>query len=338
MNSTPIVAIDVGSGYVKVVTHTGSRFSFPAFVAVKPESMINEFGGDKREGVLEYKGRQWVTGQQASIDLSAHLEDTRRDDWAGSPGWVALLLRGLAEAGIRAGQVRLVVGLPQKTWAVPLRDQLIKLLVGRHYAKFEGVSLDIEILASDSMVLPQAFSGVSWVIDNDSQAREIALAGGMVAGIDPGTYTTGFVVFEGLNYSRTLSDGVHDVGIWQVARKLQTLLDEKKGYRASVDKVMTLIRNPTKQFIGGGMVDISDLLAQAVSMVTPALIDRLKASWSNPTAMDITLYGGGAALFLPDIQRHYPQARLIDVAGGDVSQFIPAMGMLSYFATRNNLV
>lgn len=338
MATNPIAAIDVGSGYTKVVLHDGKRLSFPSFVALRPDNLLNEFGGDSRDSVLEYKGQKWVTGQQASVSLSSDLEDTRTDDWAGSPGWIALLFRGLAEAGIRKGQVHLVVGVPQKNWTVPLRDHLINLLVGRHHAKFEGADVDIEILPGDSMVIPQAFAGVSWVIDNDDQAREIAMAGGMVAGIDPGTYTTGFVVFEGLNYSRTLSDGVHDVGIWQVARKLQTLLDERKGYRASVDKVMTMIRNPTKQFIGGGMVDISDLLAQAVSMVAPALIDRLKASWVNPKAMDITVYGGGASLFLPDIQKHYPQARLIELPGGDVSQFIPAMGMLSYFATRNGLV
>lgn len=338
-----VVAVDVGSGFVKTVTLSGEQRVDHSYVARRPASMSGEFSGQNLAGVVSYNGEVWMTGQAAESAFPRGLEDTQTDTWPGSDGWIVLLLRALYDTGIRRGEVSLVVGVPQKVWSPAMRDVLVDKLVGRHQARMDSLledNMDITVLAHDSMVLPQAYSGISWLVDNDDRASEMMGDGGIVAGIDPGTYTTGYVALENRRYLRELSGGVHDAGIWQVAQRLRNRLNDQYGWLPSANRALSIIRNPSKVFIAPDNRDLRPLLSEVIDEVTTPLIERLDTIWGKDApAMDILVYGGGSHLFLPSIKRVFPHARKPSLPSGVLTlpQFIPAVGMLMFFIKRNDL-
>lgn len=332
-----VASIDVGSGYIKGVTNTNARVLFPSYAGLEPEGFTREFGSSETRGVLVYQGRRWIVGEDAPLVLS-DLADTRTDKWAGDDAWVVLVLAALHKAGFRSGEVDLVVSVPQKLWSPELYDRLKRLLVGRRSISLDGVLMDINIPVRDSMIMPQAYSGLVWVMDNDDDARMSVEQGGALAGIDPGTYTTGYVVFEEGRYSRQFSGGLPDVGMWQIGQRVQARLDQKYGLRPPVDRVLTMIRNPSKVLIKREITDIRPILDEAVHETVRPLLDRLSSVWGDmASAMDIVVYGGGATLFLPKVKTMFPHARMIEGLPPSGEQFIPAVGMLSYFMTRNEI-
>ncbi len=341
-NDMQVIGVDVGSGFVKSATLDGRRFLSPSYVAPRPADLANDFAGQSHDGVVRYNGNEWLTGATAEASARHSLCNTRSDDWAGSDGWIVLLLRAIFDAGYTSGKVHLVVGVPQKSWTTALREDIVRKLVKRHTAHIDGQYLDIEVVPANSMVLPQAYGGLSWLIDHDERASEMSRDGVMIAGVDPGTYTTGFVTMRDNNYIRDLSGGAHNVGVWQVAEILRKIIDETHGWEPTPDQAMRAIRSPSKVFFKGENHDIHPLVGRAVAQVASGLTDRLSSAWGKSAAgMEILVYGGGADLFLPFIKAVFPQARMPIINSGETviyPQFVPVIGMLVFFATRNGLL
>lgn len=336
------VAVDIGSGYVKAaasVSRANRRVIFPSLVGAMAPQARAGFGGDEITGEVQVDGKTWLVGDAARLRLR-ELSDTRSDEWAGSPGWWALLYAAFARLGITRGEVNLVTGVPQRSWSPELRDSLVSRLAGRHRAVVDGQVIDIEIVRHErSMVLPQAFAGVSWLIDRDPALSRLVQAGtsGLVGGIDIGTYTSGYVVLDGMQYRPDLSGGIHGAGMGQLAQHLIRLLDQEYGYRPDLPKAMQHLLNPSKVFLGGEIKDIRPLVEAAASEVTRSLLGVLSSSWADVVAgMEIVVFGGGAEYLYPGIAERFPRARMAPAVGAD-SQFIPVLGMLAFFASRNDL-
>lgn len=337
-----VIAVDVGSGYLKAVFGgIGKKAK-----VVQMRSAVGEFtrekegsfSGQSARGVVGYAGKKWITGDEASSMLdSSELVSSQRDDWAGSPGWVALLLRAIYEAGYREGDVHLVTGVPQRNWSVNFSQMLTSILARSHTFDVDGQEVNINIIADQSMILPQAYGGMAYLINHDEDMREAAAAGAITTGIDVGTFTTGYVALEGMNYRENLSGGVHDVGTWQVARHLVRLLGDTYNYRPRLEKAMEHMYRPAKVFIGGEFVDITPLVRKAAQATVPPLIDVLRSRWQDVSnGMYLVMYGGGAADFYDSIKEAFPNVKLY--SGDDISlQIIPVMGMLEFFVERNGL-
>lgn len=333
-----VLAVDVGSGYTKVATINGESFSFPSNVATLPDSASDRFGWESFAGVVDYKGKKWITGDDAVTVAPRGLEKTRMDSWPGSEGWMALLVRAIHQAGYTSGGIKIVVGIPQAAWSPAFRDSLTVKLVGRHAGTVDGKPFDIEIVKSPAMVLPQAYSGLSHSLDYDVAAFEALKNGALVAGIDPGTYTTGMVVLKGSKVQGDLSGGIHGVGVWAVAQNVHRSLGKEFGYRPTVAEVMPIVREPSKFLIKQEIMDLTYLVTRAVKEVAPPLLDWIEATWdTRMSTMNVVVYGGGASIFLPEIKLVCPQAHRVHSTDKD-DQLSPVKGMLSYFATRNDLV
>ena len=343
MLTSQVLSIDVGSGFIKAVTIDGRRFIIPSRIARRPDEMDQAFSGQSNKGVIRLQGgSQWIFGDEAVATLPSQLVDTRSDGWAGSPAWLALVLAAIARAGFTSGEVRVVLGVPQKVWSPSLRDSIIRALVRRHSYQVDGNIVDIEIVKERSMVMPQAYGGLSLLTDHDHSLSVAAEAGAEIAGIDIGTYTTGFVVFQGGRFNQELSGGAHNVGIWQIAGILANLLDDLHVWRPTLDQAMRAIMTPNKVFFLGKINDITDVVSRAAEPVAKELTARLQATWGKQASgMEIVVFGGGASLLLPFIQQVYPQARIGNPVIDDEPippQFAPAMGLLGFFITANHLV
>ncbi len=341
---SPILAVDVGSGYVKALSHMRDiqrRISFQSLVAPIDPEVLRNFGGDAIP-VVEYKDRLWVTGSHLTRIMSAdRAQSTLSMDWAGSDGWMVLMLRAIFDLGIRTGDVNLITGVPQRAYAERSKE-LHDLVVGEHHAIIEGHPIDIRVLDNRPVVMPQAAAGLYCWADIDP-----SVAKGLVGGIDPGTLTTGYAVLENGQPKIDASSGV-DVGMHSVAAILARMVMDKYEMPITNADALILLNNPNF-YVMGNVVDVSDLIKKAAREAAQPAITRIKTHWQyGGRNMRIGIYGGGAKLFYPAFKEAFPHLEYVGQLGEDAGEndkpasvrhasdtrFAPCLGMLGFLSAR----
>ncbi len=337
--ASTVVAIDIGSGYVKAATHLSDvkkRLAFSSVVGEMPDGFRGSFGTEDVPTV-EYAGKTWITGHWAAENIRQHkVADTLNLAWAGSVGWMVLMFRALADLGVRSGSVSLVTGVPQAAY----RDragEIMDALVGEQRAVVDGKSLKINIEKAPAMVLPQAAAGIYYWMRSDEGVRQAVENGVLLGGVDFGTYTTGCAVLEGGRPVVDLSFGM-DIGMSNVADALVLALHQQYGLSIDQKTAMDFIARRHKVFIDGEMQDISPQIRQIITETSAPLMAMLRARWGKlAPRMMIGIYGGGAQDFAAPVQEVFPKARLVGHEEGE-SRFYPVLGMLGYFAARNKML
>lgn len=337
-SSDQIVAVDIGSGYVKAVAGVSAdskRISFPSVVGILPSELLGSFGFDDSQ-IIEYGGRSWITGQWAAENLRPYqLTNTLNHDWAGSDGWKVLLFRALAELGIYEGDVHLAIGLPQSSFRERSRQIMVELL-GDHRAVVHGKPMNIRIVRNEGMVMPQAAAGLYAWSNRDLEIKKLVLQETMLAGVDVGTYTTGYAIMQGVRPMLEKSGG-SNIGMSQVAATVSSMLHTQYGGSLDTVAAMRAVEKRNKIFLAGEIRDISDIVAEAVKQVVHPLITMLYAKWGQDAAyMKIGVYGGGARDFFPYIQEIFPNAQLVEYHDIGGSRFLPVLGMFTHLCFKNN--
>jgi hypothetical protein len=333
-----VASIDVGSGYTKAVSHLKTetaRVSFPSLVCEAPENIFSEFVGESIK-TIHYKGKIWLTGQDV-LNYGTEPENTLTDAWAGTDGWMVLMLRALHELDIHHGQVHLVTGVPQAVF----RDragEIRKMLSGEHKAVVHDVPVAVEIMEARHMVLPQAASGLYYWVAHNKDLQETMTHGGMIAGVDVGTFTTGYAVLEGAAPVPAISGGA-EIGMSLVAEKLAQKLYHAYGLYPDAQKAMKHLERRQKVFINGALEDISRLVSESVQEVVKPFLGDLRSVWRGRSgSMAIGVYGGGGEDFYPAIQREFPHAQKVSIQESGGSRFLPSLGMMVFFANANGLI
>lgn len=335
---SPVVSVDVGSGYVKAASHLESpqsRVSFRSLVSEVPADFYKNFHGEEVK-TIEYRGKTWLTGIDAA-QFGRSPCNTLTDSWAGSEGWMVLLLRALWELGITQGDVHLVTGVPQAVY----RDRAAEIrsfLLGRHNAKVYGFPVSITILPSKAMILPQAAGGLYYWVSVDPALQEVAQHNGLIAGVDVGTYTTGYAVLEGRSALTDLSGGA-EIGMSNVALVLSKKIYKKYRVQPDRERAMRYLEERKKVFFNGELHDLSDLVQESVSEVVSPFLAELQATWGSRAGnMAIGVYGGGSEDFYPLIREVFPHAKRVEAEDIGGARFLPALGMLVFFAGANGLL
>ena len=333
-----VVSVDVGSGYVKAASHlenADARASFRSLVAEMPADFHRNFHGEEVK-TIEYRGKSWLTGEDAAR-FGVRLADTLTDAWAGSEGWLVLLLKALWELGITQGEVHLVTGVPQAVY----RDRAVDIrssLVGKHNATIYGFPVSVTIVPARAMVLPQAAGGLYYWVAAEPSLQEVAEHNGLIAGVDVGTYTTGYAVLEGRSALSSLSGGA-EIGMSNVALALSKKIYKKFRVQPDQERAMRYLEERKKVFFNGALHDISDLVQESVSEVVSPFLLELRSTWGSRAGnMAIGVYGGGSEDFLPMIQETFPHAQRVRAEDVGGARFLPALGMLVFFAGANHLL
>ncbi len=335
----PMVAsIDVGSGYVKAVSHLNNadcRISFPSLVCEARDDLHLQFVGDPVK-IIVYKGKQWLTGQDV-LNHGTEPANTLTDEWSGTDGWMVLLMRALHELGIDNGQVHLVTGVPQAVFRDRAND-IRQMLVGKHKAVVHGVPVSVEIVEARHMVLPQAASGLYYWIAHNPELKEVMTHGGLIAGVDVGTFTTGYAVLEGSAPVPAISGGA-SIGMSLVAEKLAQKLYHAYGLYPDAQMAMRHLERRNKVFIKGQLEDISTYVTESVQEVVKPFLGDLRSVWRGRSgSMAIGVFGGGGSDFYPAIQKEFPHAQEVSIKDAGGSRFLPALGMMVFFANANGLI
>jgi hypothetical protein len=338
----PLFAVDVGSGYVKAVrrTRTGvDRIRTPSLVAKVPPDALRDFGGQTRPSAMLYKDTLYLCGDDVRRVLPPSAsENTLSLEWAGSDGWMVLLLRALWDLGVRGGRINLVTGVPQRAYKRHAK-MIAERLVGKHTLQVGEHVMEVEIARLAPMVLPQAAGGMyHWM------SRDPSLADVPCGGIDIGTYTTGYTKFDQGQPVMHESSG-SEIGMSRVAHQLVFEVEEEfPGFRMPFDDAMrVLARADHAKFIRGEMRDLTPAVERAVRFVAPALVRDIQSVWvRGADDMRVGLFGGGAPLFYKELRKTFNLEPVGFRVEGDTlvpdpdteSQFAPVLGMLSFKAAR----
>jgi plasmid segregation protein ParM len=227
MSSVVTVAVDVGSGFTKVLAQ-GASAEFPSLSGPPlPEvfSLTREPGA-----YVSFGGKEFCVGERAlSAVRPSDIVDSRTDTWFRTDGYLALLYAGLGRVlppGY-SGRVALATGLPIGFFR-DAKEALLERLVGEHRFAAGGAAFKVVVRKPDCWILPQALG---------LYMRHLELAPEAHAGrcgfIDVGTFTSGFLQTERFALLQ-YATGSARIGVGDVKAGLAEYLE--RTYRMTVTR------------------------------------------------------------------------------------------------------
>lgn len=302
---TPIIAMDVGSGFTKYlrVPESGATEAMQKGIvsfktAVGPARDIAIQPGHKPL-IVEFGDHRFFVGQTAEIALNpSECSNTLSPTWAYDDGHKALIYyviaRVLDEGKINADttdpvHLRLVTGLPQAYYDTGAQ-KVIDMLRGAQRFVFKGKKYHIFI---DSVaVVPQAMGAYYTATETFLNENEISERIGV---IDIGTFTSDFCLSEDIQYKAWESGGA-DVGVSQLVAYLGKLLETKQGTTYSEASIRRALQSKTV-LSSSERINISDTVDEAINYIGSQLIKALPATW-DLDAMHLIIAGGGAESYI----------------------------------------
>ncbi len=287
------VSVDVGSGFTKY-TNGKTEGAYPSLVCLMPT--VRLFGAENAETV-EMENVLYVVGDDArAFGIADSKANTLRDDWAGSPPWMALLYAALVRLGV-GSTIDLVVGLPLALFDNK-KDALVHSLQRRHHFKVRGKNYEIDI---NPTVVPQAVGALFYKAWKDPRLLDDTFGV-----IDPGTYTTGYALLDHHRLIRNKSDGCA-IGVSQVGAAVVQYIQVACGFTPDTANLHHILKNRSVRR-RGEEIDVGDAIDTAVLTVAKPMLDRIHQLWSGGNEHLIFIAGGGAHVFLKAIQTILPHA------------------------------
>lgn len=315
-----IVGVDIGYGYTKAVGEA-TQVVFPSVVGkaerIRYENDLHgQLGSGDESGIalITEEGDRFV-GELALLQSRVQwtlLDRSRVED----PSARLLFLAALSElAGADKGtsHFRVVTGLPVKWYAD--RAKVVEQWQGKHIVqRVNGHSLVQRFSVDDVLVVPQPFGSLfNTILGAEGQIVDESLARGRLGVIDVGTYTTDYVLVDGLRYiergSESISTGMSK-GYQLVGR---SLLDTF-GLDLRMHEVDRAVRQG-KVMIFGEERSIDWLADPVFDVLAQEILAQAGTLWGDGRDLRAILVTGGGAIALGErICERYAHARILDDA------------------------
>ena len=303
------LAVDIGYGYTKGVGPDGLRFSFPSVIGNAEEIAFNsDLLATKAGPTVHYGGRRFFYGEQALLQSrmrTAIFDRSRTRDEAYRLLFVAALAE-LARHQPDGGALNVVTGLPVAFFRD--RDDVVISLEGEYRLQLDArVTFDVEQV----YVVPQPFGSLFYeLLNEDGVISNTDVEEGRVAVVDVGTFTTDFIVSDGLRYVQRFSGSI-PVGWSEVLNNVQRELSDRYRLDLTLHEVDQAVRQGQTR-VKGQAVSLQPMLAPAVREFESALVAKARDLWGEGVTLDAILVTGGAAQHMAAaLQAVYPQARLV---------------------------
>ena len=323
-----IVGVDIGYGYTKVVAEE-RQITFPSVVGkaerIRYEndlSLASRTEGGPQMAFITEEGDHFV-GELALLQSRVQwtlLDRSRVED----PSARLLFLAALSQLadGMRGTQTfRVVTGLPVKWYGD--RGKVVDQWVGKHVLRSVNGRHSVHRLAiSDLCVVPQPFGSLFDVLlDSSGQIVEPDLARGRLGVIDVGTYTTDYVLVDGLRYVERGSGTI--LTAMSTAHELigRSLLDSY-GLDLRMHEVDRAVRRGAVTVFGKEQ-RIDWLIEPILDAVSVEILAHAGTLWGDGRDLEAILVTGGGAMILGErVRDRYGHARLVpDAALANVSGF-----------------
>jgi len=304
-----IVGIDVGYGYTKVLG-TG-RFTFPSVIgkATPISYRDNDLSTAERDSThgrtYTYRGMKWWVGTFAMLQARDQLTSLARERT--DTRLLEILYLAALDLVNALGDVYVVTGLPVRWYAD--KEQIVKLFVGSKAVQVNGIWHKANV--RDGIVMPQPYGTLfREVLDRAGVIRDERLARGRVGIIDVGTYTTDFVLADGMRFIQKGSDSIEDAMASVYETTARGILDGH-GLELSLHEVDRASRSGHFR-VYGRTHEIEPYLSPALEQVWTAIEARAVQLWASGKDLDtILVTGGGGYWFAGRIVDKYPHARQV---------------------------
>ncbi|MDY7080132.1 MAG: ParM/StbA family protein [Chloroflexota bacterium] len=309
---TMILSIDIGYGYTKGVGPDGMHFSFPSVIGTAEDirfatDLIR--GGEERP--VKYGDWRFFYGEQAVLQSriqSAIFDRSRVHDSTYKMLFVAALVE-MTKRLSDARRVNVTTGLPVDFFAD--QPDVIQSFEGTYRITTEQ---QIEITVESVVVTPQPFGSLfRELLNENGKIVSSDVEKGRVGIIDVGTYTTDYVVSDGLRYVQRLSGSIR-IGWSKVISQVQQALGDMYMLELTPHEVDRAVQE-RKVRVRGESISLEPFIEPAITDIMTAIIARARDLWGAGTSLDTILVSGGGGPHLYDtIHDVYPHALLLDNA------------------------
>ena len=302
-----ILSVDVGYGYVKAVSPTGHRVSWPTTIRRRPAAAGYAALGEA-DG---HRVRVLRPGETAQVEYQ--VGEAGRRAWAADAadraGYDVQVLAAARLLG--AGDVDLLLGLPLALWTQPpQRKALREALEGLDARVGVDRNPDAEVALRSVRVLPQGAGAFQWALRQDH-----TLAHRPVGLIDVGYRTTDYLVMRrgdaGLMPDESAC-GSADVGAGQVYERVRTALTDEFGVLIPEGAVEDAIAHYAGQmFLQGREVDAAVRVRDAMGVLAAEVTEEIRRAWGDrlPLLGAVLLSGGGGDAVAPFLSDLHPLIR-----------------------------
>jgi plasmid segregation protein ParM len=322
-----IVGLDIGYGYTKAMG--GDRqVVFPSVVGkaerIRYQNELQSALGVPGEvgiALNTEEGDRFV-GELALLQSRVRwtlLDRSRVED----PSARLLFLAALcdwADQGVREFQV--VTGLPVKWYAD--RDKLVGQLSGRHFVERENGHRAVHrISVRDVLVVPQPFGSLfDAILDDEGQIVDEALARGRLGVIDIGTFTTDYVLVDGLRYVERGSGSIA-TGMSKAYELIGRSLLDSFELDLGMHQVDQAVRRGSINIFGEKR-EIDWIAEPVFDAIAAEILAQAGSLWGDGRDLDAVLVTGGGAIVLGErVREHYRHATILeDAAMANVKGFL----------------
>ncbi len=318
------VAVDLGFGYVKVVSENGKKAHFPSLITKKTTNTLGGLIGSEDDYVIEYQDR---TSEKSNFyyvgDSAINNCGTRRWENKGVFNMEDMKIFIATAVSLVSNQetaenIQLVIGLPM-SYFNQSKDELIKVLSELNaHIKVAGINKGMNISFSDVYCFPQgAGAYYSGVLNEDGTTKNANILSESVGLIDIGFRTVDFLVMQKgrkkVTYVDNLSGSLEEEGMNKIYQLIDKMVSNQEGIdfgALEIEKALTWFngslnyQKKTVNLLGYEETCCVELAEEIAS--------KIKQKWGKSADMLERIYitgGGGEALF-EYLKDKFPQAEL----------------------------
>lgn len=310
-----IVGIDIGYGYTKAVGGA-AEVVFPSVVGkaerIQYESDLQPAAAhDAGIALVTEEGDRFV-GELALLQSRVQwtlLDRSRVED----PSARLLFLAALSElAGPDRSlpQLRIVTGLPVKWYAD--RNKVVEQLQGKHVVRrVNGSELVQRFSVAEVLVVPQPFGSLfDTILGSEGQIVDEDLARGRLGVIDIGTYTTDYVLVDGLRYIEHGSGSI-STGLARGYQLLSRSFLDSFGLDMRLHEIDRAVRAGYVTLFGEQR-SIDWLVGPVFDALAAEILAQAGTLWGDGRDLQAILVTGGGAMALGEhVRRRFAHARIL---------------------------
>lgn len=325
--TTDLLAIDIGYGYTKAMTHR-ERVIFPSMVGPAEQIRFeSDMMANNGNGItLEVDGRRYFVGERAALQ-SASASQTLATARTGSVEQTVLFHAAASDlVRTTADHVIVVTGLPVADFDERKKAALEEVFLGReHLVQREGKHRR-RFRVTNLYIVPQAFGSLfSLVLNRRGKAENGDLTQGRVGIVDVGTFTTNFILADRLRYVESGSDSITS-GMSEMLGK--TAKDLKREFDldwiGQLGRVDHAVRDRSVE-VYGEQVDIATIVDHHLNDLGQTIVSKALSLWDYGADLKAVIVTGGGSLEITRyLQAVYPHAQRV---AGD-PQFANVEGFL----------
>lgn len=343
-----VVAVDVGFGFVKVLSTNGLRAIFPASIGTaitRKDLGIGVGSADNEENIeVVINGEGYFVGElsRKMLENAPVFEKDRRNKRT-----LNLIATAIQLVNPENEPVYLVTGLPLEQFSddkVGFKEYLdgkkfnVEWITGTHKGKHIFTTID------DSFICPQGAAAIMASLshaDGTLKFPEYMYEGSRIALIDVGFKTTDVMVVEVTANNRsfapvhTMSFTLDEVGMSKISSRV------KEHFKTEFKQDMTshMLHQALKGLpfaVNGQRTEYKDVLERIQKELAMEVVVKTKEKWrDNESTLSCAFLAGGGAI---DLKEHITEQFRTNTFVIEDSQYANAIGYLRagkpYFARK----